>query len=405
MNWPTSRLGDVASFVRGVSFKPDDVQPLGTEGTIACFRTKNVQSDIDLEDVWAIPLDAVGRADQFLIEGDLLISTANSWNLVGKCCWVPNLSWPATLGGFIAGLRPDRRHVFPRYLYHWIVTERVQAKLRGCARQTTNISNLDLNQAKDLRIPLPSMEEQRRIAAILDKADALRQKRRLALQKLDSLTQSLFLDMFGDPVRNPKGWTIGTIADLVSDPKRDVRCGPFGTQLKVAEITSQGVPLFGIETAVRDEFDSNVKKFVTERKALELKAFEARPGDVLVTRMGTIGRACVVPEHFPISRFSYHLFRIRPDVRKCLPEFLAATISKSGIFMRQLREQAHGAIMDGLSTQDLRSVKFPIPAIERQAEFVRQVKATDRLRQRLESKPLVSDIFACLQHRAFRGEL
>jgi type I restriction enzyme S subunit len=187
----------VADFVRGVSFKPDDVQPLGTKNTIACFRTKNVQEQIDLEDVWAIPKTCVSRDEQILEEGDLLVSTANSWNLVGKCCWVPRLGWPATLGGFIAALRPRLTEVSPRFLYHWFSWGPVQANLRSCARRTTNISNLDLNQALDLRIPLPPLEEQRRIAAILDKADELRQKRRSALQKLDSLTQSIFLDMFG----------------------------------------------------------------------------------------------------------------------------------------------------------------------------------------------------------------
>jgi type I restriction enzyme S subunit len=215
MRFPTTRLGTVSDFIRGVSFKPDDVQPLGTENTIACFRTKNVQAEIDLNDVWAVPCSAVNRGEQILQEGDLLISSANSWNLVGKCCWVPRLDWPATLGGFISALRPKRAEVFPRFLYHWFSFAPVQAKLRGCARQTTNISNLDLNQALDLRIPLPPMEGQRRIAAILDKADALRQKRRTAHQKLDSLTQSIFIDIFGDPATNPKGWPIITIRELL----------------------------------------------------------------------------------------------------------------------------------------------------------------------------------------------
>ena len=130
MKFPTPRLGTVAGFIRGVSFKPDDVRPLGTENTIACFRTKNIQAEIDLTDVWAVPSSTVNRDEQIIQEGDLLISTANSWNLVGKCCWVPRLDWPATLGGFISALRPKRTEVFPRFLYHWFSSSPIQAKLR-----------------------------------------------------------------------------------------------------------------------------------------------------------------------------------------------------------------------------------------------------------------------------------
>jgi len=302
-------------------------------------------------------------------------------------------------------IRAHSKRLDSKYLTHFLRQPFV--RLEGQRRMTGSAGQRRVPRdfLKELDIPLPPVEEQRRIAAILDRADALRKKRSLALQKLDSLTQSIFLDMFGEPRTNPKGWPIGTIEDLVSDPKRHVRCGPFGTQLKAAEITTEGVPLFGIETAVRNEFNPNVKKFVTSEKSRDLRAFDAASGDVLVTRMGTIGKACVVPEDFPASRFSYHLFRIRPDPQKCLSEFLAATISKSGIFLRQLQDKAHGAIMDGLSTQDLRSVRFPIPTIGMQSEFVRRVRAIDEMKRRSGSEPGVDDLFASLQQLAFRGEL
>lgn len=81
-------LGEVASFIRGITFKPEDVVPVGSSGSVACMRTKNVQSDLDLSDVWGIPEGLVKRSDQYLTAGDLLVSSANSWNLVGKCSWV-----------------------------------------------------------------------------------------------------------------------------------------------------------------------------------------------------------------------------------------------------------------------------------------------------------------------------
>ena len=202
---PTRHLGDVASFIRGITFKPSDIVPVGSPGSVACMRTKNVQSELDLSDVWGIPESFVKRADQYLLTGDLLVSSANSWNLVGKCCRVPQLHWPATFGGFISVLRGDPSQIEARYLYNWFSSPRIQVTVRSFGQQTTNISNLNVGRCLRLCLPLPSLPEQRRIAEILDKADALRAKRRAALAHLDTLTQSIFLDMFGDPVASEFG--------------------------------------------------------------------------------------------------------------------------------------------------------------------------------------------------------
>src|SRR5664280_974539 len=106
--WPVVALGDHASFVRGVTFKPDDVRPLGEAQSVACMRTKNVQASLDLEDVWGIPAGCVRRDEQFLRDGDLLVSSANSWNLVGKCSWVGPLPWRSTFLSLIHISEPTR---------------------------------------------------------------------------------------------------------------------------------------------------------------------------------------------------------------------------------------------------------------------------------------------------------
>lgn len=253
---------------------------------------------------------------------------------------------------------------------------------------------------------MPPLTEQRWIAEVLDRAEALRAKRRAVLAQLDTFTQALFLDLFGDPVTNPKRFRAGNIEVAVSNPKRDIRCGPFGTQLKVHELVEAGVPLLGIENVLDEGFQPRTTRFLTDIKAKELSAFDVAPGDVLVTRMGTIGRACVVPASFPGGRFSYHLFRIRPDERRCLAGFLAATITKSGIFQAQLRAHAHGAIMAGLNTSNLKAVQFLVPPLKLQHEFVAQVAAVDKLRAAHSASLAEMDaLFASLQHRAFRGEL
>ena len=202
------RLGDHAKLIRGITFRPVDKCDPRDEGTVVCMRTKNVQATLDASDLIAVPSSLVMNPEKMLSIGDILVSSANSWNLVGKCCQVPHLQYPSAAGGFISILRPKTEKLESSYLYRWFSSDKIQRKLRSFANQTTNISNLDHKRTLELQIPLPPFAEQKRLAGILDAADAVRAKRREALAQLDTLIQSTFLDMFGDPVTNPKGWDV-----------------------------------------------------------------------------------------------------------------------------------------------------------------------------------------------------
>ncbi|GAB1254941.1 restriction endonuclease subunit S [Desulfovibrio falkowii] len=191
------QLGDIATFIRGINFKPDDVVKLDVPNAVACMRTKNVQSVLDLSDVWAVDRKFVKRDEQFLRDGDILVSSANSWNLVGKCCYIDNIPYVSSFGGFVSVIRPTSEKIIPRFLYHWFASDIIQTKVRSFGRQTTNISNLDLTRCLELPLSLPSHDEQRRIAAILDKADAIRRKRQQSLKLTGDLVKSQFIEMFG----------------------------------------------------------------------------------------------------------------------------------------------------------------------------------------------------------------
>lgn len=255
-------------------------------------------------------------------------------------------------------------------------------------------------------IPLPPLATQKHIARVLEQADQLRKQAQQMEGELNQLAQSLFLEMFGDPVTNPMDWESGTIDDIAVPEKGAVRCGPFGTQLKVHEIVDSGIPLLGIENVMDDQLQDNFEKFLTPSKAKELKAFSVRPGDVLITRMGTIGRACVVPDSMGEARISYHLFRVRVDENKCLPKFLLATISRSGTFQQQLSRLAHGAIMAGLNTGVLRQVKFLIPPKKMQEDYIRASDKIEALKKSNENRAQeLNAAFQALMQRAFKGDL
>jgi type I restriction enzyme S subunit len=397
-------LLEVATFVRGISFKPDDVVSFGSSGTVACFRTKNIQTSLDTADTWAVPESLVKRADQFLREGDLLVSTANSWNLVGKCCYVPDLGYQATLGGFISALRPDTARVDPRYLYYWFTSPKTQADVRNCGRQTTNISNLDTGRCLALTLPLPSRSEQRRIATILDQADTVRRKRSQANARLDELTSAIFSSMFEDLSTLERAWRRCSLEQLCESPD-DIRCGPFGTQLSKDEYRPFGVPLWGIKQ-VNAQFATGTTEFLAQDKADKLKAYSLQSGDIVMTRKGTVGNCAIYPASLPKGIMHSDLLRVRVASSLCNPVFLSHQLHFCREVQRQIAVISGGAIMPGINVTKLKKVEVFVPPLEMQNEFARKVWDVLALTGKSQSSLNTLDaLFSSLQAMAFQGKL
>jgi type I restriction enzyme S subunit len=195
--WPWTPLGEIASFIRGITFKPDDVVRAEDPNTVACMRTRNVQAELDLSDTWWISERFVRRDDQMLREGDILVSSANSWNLVGKCCWIPRLPMRATFGGFVSVLRADYTKVYPEVLFTWFRSQRVQSLIRSFGQQTTNISNLNIQRTLAVRLPLAPLGTQRDFCAAVEAERALRDSQQSSASALDALFASLQARAFG----------------------------------------------------------------------------------------------------------------------------------------------------------------------------------------------------------------
>ena len=399
------RLGEVASFVRGITFKPDDVVPLGTPGTVGCMRTKNVQDELDLEDVWAVPEAFVPREEQMLRCGDILISSANSWNLVGKCSWVPKLSFDSSFGGFVSVLRATSDQLDSRFLYRWFSSTRLQTLVRSFGRQTTNISNLDLKRCRDLEVPLPPLPEQRRIAAILDQADALRAKRREALAKLDSLPQSIFIEMFGDPVTNDREWPVVNVSDFVAGFEtgkslvaagEDDQTSKFRV-LKISAVTSLE---FKPEHSKALPFDYEPPE-----------SHFVRRGDLLFSRANTaelIGATALVDETPLNLMLPDKLWRfVWYKAPRATPRFVQH-LFRQAEFRFEIAQRASGTSgsMKNISQEKVFSVRVGLPPLALQDTFATRVQAVESLKATQRAALAELDaLFASLQHRAFAGQL
>jgi len=391
------QLGTVAEFVRGITFKPEDVVPVGQDGVIGCMRTKNVQETLDLSDVWGVPKSLVKRDDQMLREGDLIVSSANSWNLIGKCCPVPRLPWRSTFGGFVSVLRGDEQHVYSRYLYRWFSSPPTQATVRSFGQQTTNISNLNIDRCRSLSLPLPPLARQRRIADILDRADALRAKRRTALALLDTLPQSIFMEMFGDPVPNQVRWPTCLLADVATTITD-------GTH-KTPDYKDAGVEFLSAKDLKDGRVAWGTGKFISEEEHRALiQRCNPEIGDVLLAKSGSLGNVAIIDSSHRFSLFE-SLCLIKHDRRRINARFLVS-LFRAPSMLRSLLSKNKGVAVKHLHLVDVRNLLIPLPPTRLQDEFAHYAAAVEKLKDAHRNSLAELDaLFASLQHRAFRGEL
>ncbi len=390
-------LGDVAKFVRGIYFKPDDVVPVGSPETVACMRTKNVQSSLDLSDVWAVHESFMRREDQCLQEGDILVSSANSWNLVGKCSWIPALPYRATFGGFVSVLRASSSKLDQRYLYRWFSSEYVQETLRSFGQKTTNISNLNIGRCERLQLPLPPLEEQRRIAAILDQAETLRTRRRQALAHLDTLTQSLFLDMFGDPSINDKGWPLATLGDVVFSASDGPHVSP--------KYSDTGIPFLSARHVRPGAIDFHDLKHISVEDAnIHWRKCKPQEGDLLYTKGGTTGYAAVVGALEPFAIW-VHIALLKPQFEKVSSKWLESMLNSQYCY-GQSQVLTHGIANRDLGLKRMVRIKMYLPPLTLQKTFATRIQAIEGLKATHRTALAQLDaLFASLQQRAFAGKL
>ena len=297
-------------------------------------------------------------------------------------------------------VRPNTQFLDTAYLGHFLKSQ--ESRIRGNCRGAT-VPHVDPDYLRSLRVPLPSLPEQRRIAAILDHAETLRAKRRHTLELLNTLTQSIFTDMFGDP---DTSWPEVSVASFAANEKGAIRTGPFGSQLLHSEFVSEGVAVLGIDNAVNNTFEWGQRRYITEEKFEQLSRYRVRPGDVLITIMGTVGRCAIVPSDMPKAINTKHLCCITLDVSKCLPEYLWAFFLFDSSAQRYLGRTSKGAIMAGLNMGIIKGMPVRLPRLELQREFADRVECLGRERAKTVLSLADFDALAkSLEQRAFRGDL
>lgn len=362
----------------------------------------NVRTDgaLVFDSLRRVPRDGVDLERFGVRRGDILFNHTNSPELVGKSAVFHSHDEPVVYSNHFLRLRIRDDAADPVYVGRWLNALRDAGTFTMMCRQWVNQAAVPIERLMHLSVPLPQLVEQRRIATILDEADALRAKRREALAKLDQLLVALFTEAFvGD---HAPAWPKVRIGDVALS----MRTGPFGSQLLHSEFVEAGVAVLGIDNAVQNTFAWGERRFITEAKFRKLKRFQVFAGDVIITIMGTCGRAAIVPDDIPTAITTKHLCSITLDTARCLPGYLHACFLNHPAVQRQLGATARGAVMPGLNLGLIREAEIPLPPLDLQRAFVERAGALVALRTGMEAAlDRQHTLFASLQHRAFAGAL
>lgn len=297
----------------------------------------------------------------------------------------------------------DASHIpyLERYLRSAQARSIYASRMQGAVARRRSLTKSDFEK---IEIPFPPLNEQIRIANLLGKVEDLIAQRKQHMQQLDDLFKSVFLEMFGDPVRNVKGWEKKPLQDLCASPK-DIKCGPFGTQLSKSEFKKTGIPLWGIPQ-INSEFTIPPHDFVTHEKAKELEDYSIRCNDIVMSRKGAVGKCSLYPYSISPGIMHSDVLRIRADWTKTNPIYLCWQLRISRDVERQIANVSSGAIMAGINVGKLKSITVFTPPIDLQNQFAIIIEKIESIKSKYKKSLIDLDLlYRSLSQQAFKGEL
>lgn len=394
-NWEWKKLGELGECIRGVSYKPIDLKKEYDEKTCILFRANNISNNsLILEDVQFVNLENV-KSVQLLKENDILICmSSGSKHLLGKSVQFKHQKTNKmyTIGAFCSIYRVNSRidsdfikFVFQSRRY----TEHIAKSSSG-----TNINNLKKWDIEEFTVPVPPLPTQHKIVSILERAEKLKNLRQEANEDTNSIIQALFSEMFGDPIKNEKNYTVKPLVEICHRITDGTHVTP--------KYTEKGIPFLRV-TDLTNSNDS--KKFISEEEHKDLiKRCKPEKGDILYSKNGTIGIAKLIDWDYEFSIF-VSLCLIKPKKESILPKYLEIFLNTPFALRQALLHSKKGTITN-LHLIEIKKILVPLPSLREQEAFLKRVAQINNIQNNQnQSTEEINTLFDALMQKAFSGGL
>ena len=361
-------MGEVCEVINGYAFKSDRYADKGTR----IIRITNVQKGFVVDDdpKYYSDEDMIGLNQYLLYENDLLMSLTGN---VGRVGLLENKMLPAALNQRVACLRIKAVNVSLRYLFHYlnssIFEQEAIISASGIAQK-----NMSTEWLKKHPIPLPPLPEQEKIVAELDCLSGIIEKKKQQLKELDALAQSIFYEMFGDPVENEKGWEVKSIGD-VSVSINYGTSSPSNYEGKYKYLRMNNLTYDGYldlsNTKSIDLLEEDLEKYIVRR------------GDILFNRTNSkelVGKTALfnLDEEMVIAGY---IIRVRVDANVTLPIYVVRYLNTP--FMKSyFSGMCKGAVNQAnINSKELKAIPLPLPPLSLQHSFASKVEAIEKQKE------------------------
>ena len=384
MTWPMVALGEVASIER------NSIDPSTIDAGTAYVGLENIEKGGDNLSFQSVDPCELASSKFVFDERHVLFG-----KLRPNLCKVVTPKRNGICSTDILPVSPGKR-LSRDYLLHFL---KLPSSVEWATRNASgaNLPRLSPKILETFPIPLPPLDDQKRIAGILDRADALRRKRRDALALLDTLTQSIFVEMFGDPVSNPMGHDEVVMGDVVHSASDGPHVSP--------KYSETGIPFISTRHVKTAKIVWEDLKFIDDDEAArQWKKCKPEYSDILYTKGGTTGIAALVDVDFAFAVW-VHVALLKPIKNKVLPLWLVTMLNNDYCY-RQSQDFTHGVANRDLGLKRMVNIRIYLPTMVEQQRFVHAATALERLRvQSTEALSKLESLFASLQSRAFSGKL
>lgn len=361
MKRPLVELGELVKFVGGGT--PDRKNPQYWGGDIPWATVKDISGIVLYRTQESITKDGLENSASSVLEAGTVIMATRMG--LGKVAMNSiRVAINQDLKGLICGPRIDSR-----YLLHFIASK---SPLLETAGHGATVKGIKLDYLRAVKVVLPPIDEQRRIAAILDKADVIRRKRQRILEAAGGLTQSAFLESFGDPVTNPKRWPIKRLGDLLEFLTS-------GSRGWARYYSSGGSQFLRIQNVKRDHLNLDELIRVNAPNNAEADRTRVQAGDILLSITADLGRVGVVPACLAGAYINQHLAIIRVRREAVVPEYLSSYLaSRAG--QAQITRLNRQGVKAGLNFDDIRGLRVLLPPRVAQVKFAMLKKKAQQLK-------------------------